>query len=177
MKNSIRLTGLLALLLLTGNSALAMFAAPPDEIWGKSDNGQYEFRRDNTTGTLTIYKTGDRESALWKAVLPDFSSLFSVTLLSDSGNTLIHLRGNQQVKTLKDTAVQVAKKDGSMAILPAETFIDELSKPNGPMLGSSPRFLWLSSFGDFDDTQFSLTNANGDKKEILLKDLDFKPES
>lgn len=68
----------------------------------------------------------------------------------------------------------VVKSDGSSATLTAGIFIAELGRPQGLVMSTSPSHLWLSSFGELNKDSLTLTNANGEKKVILFKDLEFQ---
>ena len=177
MKKQLFLICILCTLTQMGSVARACWAAPPAFSMGTSANAEYSFHRNNRTGTITITQTEKPEVELWRSTLNGFSGLFSDLQLSDDGQSLVHVRNNHQVNNLEDVAIEVIRKDGSRATLPASAFIDELGEPPQPMESTSPGKMWLSSFGGLTDTGLSLTNANGDKKVILLKDLDFKPAS
>lgn len=94
MKKTTILLSLMGLILYTCNTLFASWAPPPDVVRGTSANGKFEFKRENKTGTITVYKSGERENALWKQVLPDFSGLFSTVVLADDGEMLLHVRGS-----------------------------------------------------------------------------------
>ena len=159
------------IILCAGSMAMACWAPPPDIVWGTSNNGKFEFKRENLTAHITIYNTGKRDAPIWDATVPGFSRLFSMIVLADAGDLMLHVRSNHQVSKLTDTAILVFKKDGSSAKLEAKYFIDKLVVPAGLRVSTSPNFMWLKKFEALTKESFTLINAKDENKKIILKNV------
>ena len=152
------------------DNALACWAAPPDVAWGAAKNGQFEFKRENKTGRITVYKVGDRENAMWQVSVPEFNGLFSRFVLADTGKMLVHVRGNHQVSKLSDTAVHVFQRHGMSCRIAANEFIDRLTVPANRS-SITPAFMWMQGGAELTNQSLNIVNAAGKKKSITLKDL------
>jgi len=164
------------ILLGAANVVFACWAAPPDVAWIASSEGNVELKRENKSGLVTVVKAGEREKPLWSVRVPGFSSLFSRLYVSDTGAHILHVRGNHQVSKLSDPAVFVLKQDGTKTVLGAGYFIDALVKTPAPRSSISPAFLWLDSVGGMSDYVFSIVNAKGERKVVLIRDLEQKAD-
>jgi hypothetical protein len=104
--------------------------------------------------------------------VPEFNNLFSQILLSDSGDKIIHIRGNHLVSKIDATAMQIFRKDGTSFKLTAGKFIDKLIRPTS-MESTSPTYKWMNKIGKFTDQSIAVVNAEGRTREIVFADLKF----
>ena len=162
-----------SLFLILHSQVLACFAAPMEEAWGKSSEGQFEYRRMNRTGELTVYAAKDKATPLWQVKVPEFSALFSQIFLSDCGQIMIHVRGNYMMSKLDDTAVHVFKNDGTFCRIPAKAFIDTfvVQEPTPHISISPPRYSWLARVKEVKTDSFTILNAKNEEKTVLLNSL------
>lgn len=157
--------------------ASARMAAPPEVVWEQSANGRYQVKTNTRTGQVTVHKAGDQEQVLWRATLPGFGVFYSKVMLADSGDYLLHIRGNHQVHQLDDAAVHVARKDGSIATLRAADFIEALQVDKQPRTSIDPTKRWLQEVQALSAESFTVINAIGQKKVVKLAGLKFEQAS
>jgi hypothetical protein len=173
MKSKIKLSFIALCVICMANVSHARRAAPPQTVWAASSNGKFECKTETRTGQVTIYKTGDRKNPLWQVGITKFGTFFSKVILADSGNYLLHVKGNHQVHQLTDTAIEVLKKDGSSFKITANKFIDKLVLTQ-PRNSVQPKYQWLKKVETLTDQSITLINAIGQKKEVRFKDLKTK---
>ena len=94
-------------------------------------------------------------------------------MLADSGNYLLHIRGNHQVWQVTDTGLHVLRRDGALADLKVNAFIDTLLVTER-RTSVDPAYKWVESVEKLTDQSFTLLNARGERKTVLLKDLRMK---
>jgi len=156
----------------SASSVVGMWAAPPPIVWGKSADGAFEFKRENKTGTITVYKAGDRKNAQWQVVVPEFYMLFSKIMITNKGDRILHIRGNHQVKKLDDTAVHVIQKDGRFCTLKARAFIESIALPKGRLrVSTAPSAMWLKKVKELTDKSFTIINAKGKETTVTFAEL------
>jgi hypothetical protein len=156
----------------SASSVVAMWAAPPPIEWGKSADGAFEFKKENKTGTITVYKAGDRKKAQWQVVVPEFYMLFSKIMLTNKGDRILHVRSNHQVRKLDDTAVHVLQKDGTFCTLKVREFIGSIALPQGQLrVSTAPSVMWLKKVAELTDKSFTIVNAKGKKTTFTFKEL------
>ncbi len=162
------------LFLILHSQVLACFPVPPEEAWGKSSKGDFEYRIMNQTGEFTVYAAKDKVTPLWQVEVPKYSPFFSQIFLSDCGQIMIHVRGNNyQMSKLDDTAVHVFKNDGTFCRIPAKAFIDNfvVQEPTPHISISPPRYSWLARVKEVKPDSFTILNAKNEEKTVLLNSL------
>ena len=153
-----RLLNVLFMSICVWTTSLSACMAPVmDEVWiqqGAHEDVSLWLKRDNVDGVVGVYdqKQGTLQ---WQAKIKDFNNVFSQVSLSWDGKYLVHVRGNQIVKTTDEVGIAVYTKseatEPTLVECKVSTFIDALQmppepKPDEPVLSIAPTPKWIAIF-------------------------------
>lgn len=124
--------------------ALACFVAPPDYEFLPAEDEEFFFRKDNINKVIEVRRSESLE-LVWKTEIKDLSTLFSRILVADDGSKVIRIKGNHEVNSLSDIAVEYYFQDGTIERFPASDFVSTLHKVRYPS-SASPAHIWYSNF-------------------------------
>ncbi len=123
---------------------IACWAAPPDYQFLAAEDDDYFFRQDNINKIIEV-RSSKTLDLVWKTKIEDLSSIFSRVLVADEGKKIIRIKGNHEVNSLNDTAVEYYHQDGKVERFPASHFVTTLHKVEQTM-STSPAHMWHSGF-------------------------------
>lgn len=122
----------------------ACFAAPPDYEFLPAEDEGFFFRKDNINKIIEVRRSESLE-LVWKTEIKDLSALFSRILVADDGTKIIRIKGNHEVNSLSDIAVEYYYQDGTVERFPTSDFVSTLHKVEYPT-SVCPAHIWYSNF-------------------------------
>lgn len=122
----------------------ACFVAPPDYEFLPAEDEEFFFRKDNINKIIEVRRSESLE-LVWKTEIKDLSTLFSRILVADDGTKIIRIKGNHEVNSLSDIAVEYYYQDGRVEQFPASDFVSTLQRVKNPS-SACPAHIWYSNF-------------------------------
>ena len=152
--------------------AMGCWAKPKEIVTSNADSSGIYYERHNRTGTIKIYRgSGKSKKLVWRIKLQGFSQLFSKIRVFNNGKTIVHYKTNNGIHKLEDVAFAVYKKHGLALTLPVSHFTKKLIKNKGPLMSTSPQFLWLKEIKNIDNSAATILTAENKIVKLNYNEL------